>query len=425
MKKLLFVLIAALGFSTVSYAQMTEKELKKAVKAAQRVVKDARNEEERDDGNKNKAKQMIDQSMKNDLVKDWDQTWSTAALIYMNRYNDENVKVYQKKGDTIKMYNYMMQWFDYALRADSLQQIPDAKGKTSNEARKYHADKIGNNVSNLINAGIFYFNHRSDYKTAYECFDKFFTLVETPMIKEQIKDIEFFKDLSQFAYFPTLAGYQLQDWDKLLKYADLARSNEEYGETSTQFVCEAYGNMKDSVAWLKTLKEGMLAYPESDYFYSKLLTYYNDKDDMDALSAFVEEMIERDPEKAYNYYVVGVIALQAGDLEKAKKNYEIAIEKDPTMSDAYNNLGICITKEAQAFMESKQNLNYKSAEYKKALEQEKEYYKQAEPYFLKVKELEPNETKKWAIPLYSIYYITNNSKELSKIEAILKAEGLL
>lgn len=425
MKKLLFVLVAALGFSSVSYAQMTEKELKKAVKAAQRVVKDARSEQERDDGNKAKAKQLIDQSMKNDLVKDWDQTWSTAALVYMNLYNDENVKVYNKKGDTIKMYTYLNQWFDYALRADSLQQIPDAKGKTSNEARKYHADKISNNISNLINAGIFYFNRRSDYKNAYASFDRFFTLVENPMIKEQIKDIEFFQDLSQFAYFPTLAGYQLKDWNKLLKYADLARSNEEYGETSTQFVCEAYGNMKDSVNWLKTLKEGMLAYPESDYFYSKLLTYYNDKDDMEALSAFVEEMISRDPEKAYNYYVVGVIALQSGDYEKAIKNYELAIEKDPTLSDAYNNLGICYTKQAQAYMEENADVNYKSSQYKKVLENEKEFYRQAEPYFLKVKELEPNETKKWGIPLYNIYYKLNDSKELNKIETILKSEGLL
>lgn len=425
MKKLLFVLVAALSFSSVSYAQKTDKELKKAIKAAQRVVKDARSEQERDDGNKARAKQMIDQSLKNDLVKDWDQTWSTAALIYMELYNDENVKVYQKKGDTIKMYNYMNQWFDYALRADSLQQIPDAKGKTSNEVRKYHAEKIGNNISNLINAGIFYFNHRSDFKSAFDCFDRFFTLVENPMIKEQIAGIEFYKDLSQFAYFPTLAGYQLKDWNKLLKYSDLARQNEEYGETSTQFVCEAYGNMKDSVNWLKTLKEGMLQYPESDYFYSKLLTYYNDKDDMEALSSFVEEMIERDPEKAYNYYVVGVIALQGGDYDKAIKNYEIAIEKDPTLSDAYNNLGISYIKKAQEFMESKQDLNYRSAEYKKALEQEKEYYKTAEPYFLKVKELEPNETKKWGISLYSIYYKLNNSKELNKIETILKSEGLL
>ena len=44
MKKLIFVLIAALGVSCTSYAQMTEKELKKAVKAAQKTVKEARND---------------------------------------------------------------------------------------------------------------------------------------------------------------------------------------------------------------------------------------------------------------------------------------------------------------------------------------------------------------------------------------------
>ena len=42
MKKLIFVLIAALGVSCTSYAQMTEKELKKATKAAQKEVKEAK-----------------------------------------------------------------------------------------------------------------------------------------------------------------------------------------------------------------------------------------------------------------------------------------------------------------------------------------------------------------------------------------------
>ena len=61
MKKLIFVLIAALGMSCTSYAQMTEKEIKKATKAAQALVKDAKKEMERDDVvDKSNAKRLID-----------------------------------------------------------------------------------------------------------------------------------------------------------------------------------------------------------------------------------------------------------------------------------------------------------------------------------------------------------------------------
>ena len=46
MKKLIFVLIAALGVSCTSYAQMTEKEIKKATKEAKKLVNEAKKEME-------------------------------------------------------------------------------------------------------------------------------------------------------------------------------------------------------------------------------------------------------------------------------------------------------------------------------------------------------------------------------------------
>ena len=93
MKKLIFVLIAALGFSCTSYAQMTEKELKKATKTAQKTVKEARDIMEREDvPNKMGAKRLIDQAIKDPLLKDWDQTWFEAAEIYRYFYYDEDIK---------------------------------------------------------------------------------------------------------------------------------------------------------------------------------------------------------------------------------------------------------------------------------------------------------------------------------------------
>ena len=105
MKKLIFVLIAALGVSCTSYAQMTEKELKKATKAAQKEVKEAKNEFERDDvQDKRGAKRLIDNAMKNELNKNWDQTWLVAADIYEDFYNKENIKSYNQAYDTVALF---------------------------------------------------------------------------------------------------------------------------------------------------------------------------------------------------------------------------------------------------------------------------------------------------------------------------------
>ena len=427
MKKLIFVLIAALGMSCTSYAQMTEKELKKATKAAQKEVKEAKNEFERDDvQDKRGAKRLIDNAMKNELNQNWDQTWLVAADIYQHFYYQENTKSYTMAYDTVGMYKLLTQWYKFAMKADSLQQIPNAKGKTFDEARKKHANEIHRTMSDLIRGGIFYFNDHQDYQKAYELFDTYFTIANHPMLAKQTsEDTIFQKYVPIYSYYPALAAYNMEKWNDVLKYAQVATADEEVGETATEMICDAYGNLQDTVKWLETLKGGLVKYPTEQYYYGKLLNYYNLKGDLSELEAFVKEMIEIDPEKAYNYYVLGYVSQQNKNYDAAIAQYEMAIEKDEKLSDAYFNLGLCIMFQASDFMDSKSNLDYRSKAYKDAIKEQKEYYRKALPYFKKYREIEPTLTEKWAIPLQTIYYQLDQSKELNEVEARMKEKGLL
>ena len=427
MKKLIFVLIAALGMSCTSYAQMTEKELKKATKEAQKQVKEAKNEFERDDvQDKRGAKRLIDQAMKNSLNENYDQTWLVAADIYQHFYYQENTKSYTQAYDTVGMYKLLTDWYRFAMIADSLQQIPNAKGKTSDEARKKHAGEIHRTMGDLIRGGIFYFNDHQDYNKAYEMFDAYFTVANHPMVKDIVEeDSNFIKNKPIFSYYPALAAYNLEKWENVLKYAEVATADEEVGETATEMLCDAYGNLQDTVSWLETLKKGLVKYPTAQYYYGKLLNYYNLKNDMTELENIVNEMVQIDPEKAYNYYVLGYIAQQNKDYDAAIKQYETAIEKDEALSDAYFNLGLCVMFQASDYMDSKSNLDYRSKAYKDAVKEQKNFYKKALPYFLKYRELEASATDKWAIPLQTIYYQLDMSKELNEIEARMKEKGML
>lgn len=429
MKKLIFVLIAALGMSCTSYAQMTEKELKKATKTAQKQVKEAKNEFERDDvQDKRGSKRLIDQAMKDPLNQDWDQTWLVAADIYQHFYYQENTKSYTQAYDTVGMYKLLNQWYAFAMKADSLQQIPNAKGKTTDEARKKHAREIHRTMGDLIRGGIFYFNDHHDFAKAYEMFDSYFTVADHPMMKSLTDaDTIFQKYKTTYSYYPALAAYNLERWDNVMKYASVAKEDEdeEIAEPATEMLCDAYGNMQDTVAWLEILKQGLVKFPTHEYYYGKLLNYYNLKNDMNELERFVKEMVEIDPEKAYNYYVLGYIAQQNKDYDNAIAQYETAIEKDAKLSDAYFNLGLCIMLQASDFMDSKSNLDYRSSAYKKAVQEQKDYYKRALPYFTKYRELEPSATEKWGIPLQTIYYQVDMSKELNEVEARMKEKGML
>jgi Tfp pilus assembly protein PilF len=427
MKKLIFVLIAALGVSCTSYAQMTDKELKKATKAAQKVVKEAKDEMEREDvADKRGAKRLIDKAMKDPLLQDWDQTWYEAAVIYEYFYNDENVKYYNGKSDTVTMYNYLLDWFKYALKADSLQMIPNEKGKVNYEARKTMIPRVQRNLSNLINAGIFYFNHRSDFATAYKLFDQYYQMAQSEPFAELMAEDQTWKTYKdQWAYFPTLCAMSLENWENCLKYAQIAKNDSTYGPDATELICESYANLGDTVKWLDALKEGLYKYPTREYYYGKLLNYYSNKNDMEALEKFVTDMIEVDPEKSWNYYVLGFIAQSNKNYDEAVKQYKIAVEKNPKFADAYFNLGLCIVNQALDFMDSKSNLDYRSSAFKKAQEEEKNYYREALPYFEKLRELEPDSPRKWGIGLQQCYSKLNMAKQLDEIEARMKEAGLL
>lgn len=429
MKKLFFVLVAAMGLSMTSYAQANDKEMKKAVKAAQKIVKDARNEMEREDiVDKRGAKRLIDQAMKNDLIQDWDQTWYEAAQIYYHFYLQENNKSYRQGTpyDTVGMYNYLSKFIEFAVRADSLQQIPDAKGKTKNEARTALKPDIIRNVNTFINGGIFYFNNRSDYQQAYNMFDKYFSLAQLDLIKEDMANDETYKQYkTNFSYFPALAAYNLEQWENSLKYALIAMDDEEYGETATEFACESYGALGDTVKWLETLKKGLVKYPTVDYYYSKLLNYYNSKDNMNDLEEFIKEMIKVDPSKAYNYYVLGYIAYQNKDYDKAIEQYKLAIEKDPSLADAYNNLGLCYMQQAAIYDQENSKVDYRTAKGKEVQAKIKEYYQQALPYYVKMRELAPTEVSKWGLSLQGIYYLLKMQPELNEIEKVLKENNLM
>ena len=283
--------VAALSMvATVNAQGLSEKEIKKATKAAQAEVKNAK-DQLADNGNLRMARNIIDKSMQNEYVKDWAETWSVAASVYFQLYTNENIKSYQNTPyDTVAMYDYLTKWYEYAIICDSLQQIPNAKGKTSTACRDAHGYEMYRSHTNFINGGIFYFNNRKDYAKAYEMFDNYYQIAETDIMKKYLADDENFANYTvEFAYFPTLAANNMQDYQKVLKYVDKAIEDPEYGPACQRIKAEAYENMKDTVNWISNLMTGIVKFPKDEYFYTKIIMYYNDTEKWEELEKFVTD----------------------------------------------------------------------------------------------------------------------------------------
>lgn len=425
MKRVLFMLASVLCFTAV-YAQ-SEKEIKAAQKEAQSVLKNAKRELEGEDGNLQTAFSLIKKAMQSEYTKNDAQTWQIAGDVYKQLYSMENLKGAKKQEyDTVAMYDYLTKMYDSYNRCDSLEQIPNDKGKTSTACRDKVASNLDAQRTEFINGGIFYFNHRRDYAKAFEIFAKYYEVGKMPMLKSYTEDnLKYEEYDKQFAYFTALAAYNIEDFENVLKYSELGIEDPENGETCCRFKCDALQKLDRTDEWVEALKDGIKRFPTEDYYYMQLLVYYDKNGKLEEMDSFVEDMIKVDPDKSYNYYVKGYLKQNQKNYAEAIESYKVAIEKDPELEEAYINEGLCYLLDAQEFMESKSDVKFNTPAYKQMIEDEKVYYKNALPLYEKVRELSPNDVKKWGIQLYSIYAKLNMVSEFDKMELILKSEGML
>ena len=79
---------------------------------------------------------------------------------------DENKKMYlNQKPDTAKYFGYIMDMYNAALKCDSLENIPDAKGRVVRKYRSSSHQRLMQFRKNLSTAGKFFYQ-RKDYKRA-------------------------------------------------------------------------------------------------------------------------------------------------------------------------------------------------------------------------------------------------------------------
>ena len=418
MKKLVLFAIVALMACGVTYAQKPTKEEKEAakalkaeIKAANKTLKTAQGILTSEGANLAEAEKLINQAIENPHTKVLADTWNTAGQIQKKLYDKENEKMYlQQPYSEDVFFGSLSKMFTYFNKCDEIESQPNAKGKVIRKYREANAEQLSGIRPNLVSGGVTYFN-KDDNQRAYDLFSQYIESATYPMLeKYNFAKTDTF--INVVSYYASLAGMKMEKYDLALKYIDNALDDPEVGENAMQYKCMAYGSMGDTVAWVKTLKEAVEKYPNKDYFYSNLISYYNNHDQNDQLKSGNDLPIF--------YFVKGFISQNAKDYDAAIEQYKNTIEKDPNYVGAYRNLGICYCQLAQDKSDAITTLSMKSKEYKNGMEEVKAYYRQALPIYEKLRTLDdgtdPDVKIAWQSGLYTCYYMLNMGPEFEAIE---------
>lgn len=404
MKRVLLT-VALCVAASASFAQ------KKVVNEAQSIAKGS-------NADFGEARTLIKGALENPETKDDAKTWYVAGFIEDQQFNAERAKqILGQQPNEPVMYEALYGILPYFQKAYELDQLPNEKGKVKPKYTKDIKSILSANHVYLFNGGAYYFD-KQEYKKAYDFFNQYVEISELPMFagtQTAEKDSTFMTVQFYAAAAASLAK------DSRLAIAALERAkNTPYRQYDVyQYLCYEYGEARtaqDSVMLEKTFEEGMQVFPDSAFFLNNLINTYIYSNRNEKALEMLNVAIQKNPNDANLYNVMGrVFETGLKDYANAEKNFQIALEKDPNLTDALSNIGRIYYNQGVNKL-SEANMINDSKKYQEELSMAKDLFKKALPYYKKAHEAEPEKMDNM-IALRGIYYNLNMGPELEAIEA--------
>jgi len=303
--------------------------------------------------------------------------------------------------------------YHYYLVADSLDKIPNAKGKI---APKYHA-KVVEKVKSLqpgFTEGGSYYYEQKDYKNALRFFDVYINYQNLP----QMVGLGLEKDtmIPLITYYCGLCATQAEMPAVAVKYYEKVKDNMDSKWIYAR-LCDDYSQLKDTVNMLRMFKLGVQKFPAESYYVRSLINYYINQGKMDEALSWINTAIDLDQKSAILWNVKGRL-LETKNIEESKTCYQKAIDLDPAFDEALGNLGRIYYNKAVEELDRINSIR-DDKKYKVEKAKLKNTFEIPLPYFEKAYQLNPKE-RDYVIALRGIYYNLGLDAKYQEMDKKLK-----
>lgn len=267
---------------------------------------------------------------------------------------------------------------------------------------------------------MFFSNHQ--YEKAKDVFTKYmhFSEIYTLLAEEAKMDPED-PNTAKMAYFTCLASYFAKDYKTLAEYLPLAKKYTQELNQVNQLEMTAFIEQGDTIGWLNAGKRIVLEDPQAnDGVAQNILAYYFNHNDTKGALEFTEALLAKDPTSKIANYAKGITLMNDKKYAEAIPFFVKATEADPDFSDAFYNAGVCYSNIGYDINESLNGKKMTVAQQKAEIQKVKDEYAKAEPFFLRVRELEPDNPHKWASRLSTVYYILEDKAKQAEMDKLLE-----
>ena len=362
--------------------------------------------------NLDKAEKLMTDLLNDSSSRGNEKVWLLLFESQRKQYDQGNEKLYLKeKYDTTALFLVGKRMFDTLEGLDSLDRLPDARGKVKLKYRDRSAELLNIYRPNLFNGGVF-FMKKHDFSRAYDFFDTYINSAVKPMFA-RYQYAERDKRLPEAAYWASYCGYKLEKPQLTLRHTYQALKDSVHLPYMLQYLAETYKLEKDTARYVQTLKDGFSKYPKFPFFFPRLIDYYSHIGAYDEAMKSCDEALQTDSVNTLFRYAKSSLLLTMGRYKQSFAISKALIAENDTLADAYLNAGLALFDQAV-------ELDKKTQSGSKKYNQILELYRKAMPYLEKYRAMAPDQKDKWALPLYTIYLNLNMGKQFDEIDKLMR-----
>lgn len=344
MKRILFLTMIAI-FSTGS------------ILAQKSALRDAKRALGRDD--LKEARTLIQQASTNPETANDPETWKVMGDIGNKAFDNERTKTMLNQNANEKaMYDGLLESYTPYVKADSLGELPDDKGRVRNKFRKDISGILRANHPFYINGGVYY-NEQNDYKKAADFFEIYWNIPTLPMFEGQKDAFVLDSTYQTIKYYAIITAIQAEQHDRAVTMLERAAKepfieNSAYKESDIyELLASEYLNMGDSAKFLDALYQGAEKFPGSKYFVPNLINVFIRNGESAKAMDYLDQAIANDPSNSCDLNSVkGALLAEKGDYAGAEAEYKKALVQDPNCERALENLARNYIIQAQEIKEA-------------------------------------------------------------------------
>ena len=325
----------------------------------------------------------------------------------------ENKKIFlNSKPDTAAYFTRLLATAQYALRLDSLDNVPDDKGHVKPRYQKETGERLRACRRKLPSAGRYYYK-RGDYATAWTFLDLYLLTLHNPLLAGGKEDEGPAPDTVALARLATVSAFSAGKYAESLRYAEVAEGDTAVLCQLLEMQARAHEQLGQGEARLQTIRRGHDRFPAHDYFALALIHHYDSAACYPQALAVIERTLEAGGDRRQYAFLCGRIYEATGVLDSAEISYQEAIEAAPEDALARSAAGMLALRRATLLRDALTPAQLSSSDMKARLA---DYYTRAAEQLEKARELAPSQSEFWRDGLREAYFRLNRGADLQALE---------